>query len=92
MPRISSRPWLGQIGGAQQTSDIEMAAGTSVNLRRGSGTIELHCQNNTERLEVYSDGYGAYRDIGARSANFTNSVDITSDLNSFTAFAWVLNV
>ena len=92
MTSITSKPFNGQLGDAEQNSDINLAAGYSLNLRRGSGVVELHCQNNQEKLEIYSDGYGGYRDLGCRSSNFTGSIDIESLLNSWTAKNWVLNV
>ena len=77
---ISNKAFNGQLGSSQQTSDIEMGDSTSINLRRGSGVIELHCQNNNDKLELYSDGYGGYRDLACRTVNFTGTGNVDGDL------------
>ncbi len=58
MTSITSRPFNGQLGSAEQNSNIVLAAGKGFIVQRGSGEVGLYCMNNSNTLGVYDASFG----------------------------------
>ena len=63
MTSITSRPFNGQLGSAEQNSDITLASGKKFVVQQGSGSASLVCENNGNVLWVRNGSNSAFNEV-----------------------------
>jgi len=77
---ITSRPFTGQLGSAEQNSDITLAAGLGINMSRGTGIVRASCENNSHTLQLTTLNEASPRGLKCDSLNVDGAADFDQNI------------